>query len=132
MNTLMPKTWTYTVSDADGNLIRTINRKYWDRNNCQLNIHAYSDSQRIDISINVDTEFNISIPVVKNLSEPRRFNVEQLKLKLANHTFNDEYEAREFTADVELAAEAMKEFQEILDFLDYLDCEQNEKAEEDK
>ena len=70
--------------------------------------------------------------MVKNLSEPRRFNVEQLKLKLANHTFNDEYEAREFTADIELAAEAMKEFQEILDFLDYLDCEKNKKAEEDK
>lgn len=51
---------------------------------------------------------------------------------MANHTFSDEYEARDFTADVELTAEAMKEFQEILDFMDYLDCEQNEKAEEDE
>ena len=132
MTTLMPKTWTYNVSDADGNLIRTINNKYWNRNNCQLNVHTYSDSDKVDINIGIDSDFNISIPVVPNISEPRRFNVEQLKLKLANHTFNDEYEAREFTADVELAAEAMKEFQEILDFLDYLDCEQNKKAKKDK
>lgn len=132
MTTIIPKTWKYNVTDADGNIIRTINNKYWKRNNCRLNVHTYSDSDKVDISIDIDSDFNISIPVVPNISEPRRFNVEPLKLKMANHTFSDEYEVRDFTADVELAAEAMKEFQEILDFIDYLDCEQNEKAEEDK
>ena len=129
---ITPKKWKYTVTDADGNIIRTINNKYWKHNNCQLNIHTYSDSDKTDISINVDSDFAISIPVVPNISEPRRFNVEPLKLKMANHTFSDEYETRDFTADVELAAEAMSRFQEILDFMDYLDCEQNKKAEEDK
>lgn len=134
MTTLIPKKWKYTVTDANGNIIRTINNKYWNRNNCQLNIHTFSDSDKTDISINVDTEFHISIPVVPNISEPRRFNIKPLKLKLANRTFSDEYEIHDFTADVELAAEAMKEFQEILDFFDYLDCEQRNKniSEEDE
>lgn len=132
MTTLMPKTWTYNVTDADGNITRTINNKYWSHNNCRLNVHTYSNSDTVDISIGIDTEFNISIPVHTDLSAPRRFNVEPLKLKLPSQTFDDPSEVHDFTADVELAAEAMSRFQEILDFLDYLDCEQNEKAEEDK
>ena len=130
--TLVPKRWEYTVTDADGNFIRTIHNKYWKRNNCRLIIRTFSDSDKTDISINVDSDFAISIPVVTDLSEPRRFNIEPLKLTLTNQSFDDLYEVHDFTADVELAAEAMKEFQEILDFLDYLDCEQNKKAEEDK
>lgn len=134
MTTLIPKTWIYTVTDADGNLIRTINNKYWTHNNCRLIIRTFSDSDKTDISINVDSDFDISIPVMSNISEPRRFNIEPLKLKLPSQSFDDLYEVRDFTADVELAAEAMSRFQEILNFLDYLDCEQCNKniSEEDK
>lgn len=134
MTTLIPKTWIYTVTDADGNLIRTINNKYWTHNNCRLIIHTFSDSDKTDISINVDSDFDISIPVMSNISEPRRFNIEPLKLKLPSQSFDDLYEVRDFTANVELAAEAMSRFQEILNFLDYLDCEQCNKniSEEDK
>lgn len=128
MTTLIPKKWEYTVTDADGNFIRTINSKYWKRNNCRLIIRTFSDSDKTDISINVDSDFAISIPMVTNLTAPRRFNVEPLKLTLANQSFDDLYEVNDFTADVDLAAEAMTEFQEILDFLDYLDC----KGEKDE
>lgn len=129
--TLVPKRWEYTVTDADGNFIRTIHNKYWKRNNCRLIIRTFSDSDKTDISINVDSDFAISIPVVVNPAEPRRFNVEPLKLTLTNQSFDDLYEVHDFTADVDLAAEAMTEFQEILDFLDYLDQEQEKRRSQD-
>lgn len=131
MTILIPKKWDYTVTDADGNFIRTIHSKHWKRNNCRLIIRTFSDSDKTDISINVDSDFAISIPVVADLSEPRRFNIEPLKLTLTNQSFDSLYEVHDFTADVDLAAEAMKEFQEILDFLDYLDQEREKRRSQD-
>ena len=121
----IPNIRTYKVTDDNNNVIRSVDHRYWKHDICQLNIRNFSDSDKTAVSIHVDSEFNISIPVMQSLNEPRRFNIQPLTLSLSSQNFNDPNTAERYAHDIEQAAQALREFTDIMHTLDGLDNSNN-------
>lgn len=121
----IPHIRTYKVTDDNNNVIRTVDHRYWTHGICQLNIRNFSDSDKTAVSVHIDSDFNISIPVMESLNEPRRFNIQPLTLSLSSQNFDNADAAERYAHDIEQAAQALREFTDIMHTLDGLDNSNN-------
>lgn len=121
----IPHIRTYKVTDDNNNVIRSVDHRYWTHGICQLNIRNFSDSDKTAVRIDIDSEFNISIPVMQSLNEPRRFNIQPLTLSLSSQNFDNADQAERYAHDIEQAAQALREFSDIMHMLDGLDNSDN-------
>lgn len=120
-----PNIRTYNVTDDNDNIIRTVDHRYWTRGICRLNVRNFSDSDKTTISIDIDSDFNISLPIIHRLDKPRRFNIEPLTLSLSSQNFDDAHTAENYGEEIKHISLAMRKFDDILHTLDGLDNSNN-------